>query len=284
MNSTIENFKKYKPLLFELVSRDLKTKYRRSVLGVLWTVLNPLGMMLVMTVVFSTVFRQNIENFPVYLMCGQLVFNFFNEASNMAMTSILGNASLIKKVYVPKYLFPLSRVCSSLVNMLTSFIALIIVIIVTRTPVTWTIITAVFPVLYVSMFAFGVGLVLATAVVTFRDLQHLYGVVITAWLYLTPIFYPISMLPESIGRLIKLNPITSFVELLRYQDPGDRRFRRHRRIRQGRLHQASDPTHGSAQLQRCHHRSANEKRTRPSLSLALLPNLPNAWPSHHLRP
>ena len=168
MNSTIENFKKYKPLLFELVSRDLKTKYRRSVLGVLWTVLNPLGMMLVMTVVFSTVFRQNIENFPVYLMCGQLVFNFFNEASNMAMTSILGNASLIKKVYVPKYLFPLSRVCSSLVNMLTSFIALIIVIIVTRTPVTWTIITAVFPVLYVSMFAFGVGLVLATAVVTFR--------------------------------------------------------------------------------------------------------------------
>ena len=149
MNSTIENFKKYKPLLFELVSRDLKTKYRRSVLGVLWTVLNPLGMMLVMTVVFSTVFRQNIENFPVYLMCGQLVFNFFNEASNMAMTSILGNASLIKKVYVPKYLFPLSRVCSSLVNMLTSFIALIIVIIVTRTPVTWTIITAVFPVLYV---------------------------------------------------------------------------------------------------------------------------------------
>ena len=77
MNSTIENFKKYKPLLFELVSRDLKTKYRRSVLGVLWTVLNPLGMMLVMTVVFSTVFRQNIENFPVYLMCGQLVFNFF---------------------------------------------------------------------------------------------------------------------------------------------------------------------------------------------------------------
>ena len=216
MNSTIENFKEYKPLLFELVSRDLKTKYRRSVLGVLWTVLNPLGMMLVMTVVFSTVFRQNIENFPVYLMCGQLVFNFFNEASNMAMTSILGNASLIKKVYVPKYLFPLSRVCSSLVNMLTSFIALIIVIIVTRTPVTWTIITAVFPVLYVSMFAFGVGLVLATAVVTFRDLQHLYGVVITAWLYLTPIFYPISMLPESIGRLIKLNPITSFVELLRY--------------------------------------------------------------------
>ena len=216
MKGTIENFKKYKPLLFELVSRDLKTKYRRSALGFLWTVLNPLGMMLVMTVVFSTVFRQNIENFPVYLMCGQLIFNFFNEASNMAMTSILGNAALIKKVYVPKYLFPLSRVCSSMVNMLTSFVALIIVIVATRTPITWTIVTAVFPVLYVSLFAFGVGLLLATVVVSFRDMQHLYGVITTAWLYITPIFYPISMLPDNIARIIKLNPLTSFVELMRY--------------------------------------------------------------------
>ena len=216
MKGTIENFKKYKSLLFELVSRDLKTKYRRSVLGFLWTVLNPLGMMLVMTVVFSTVFRQNIENFPVYLMCGQLIFNFFNEASNMAMTSILGNAALIKKVYVPKYLFPLSRVCSSMVNMLTSFVALIIVIVATRTPITWTIITAVFPVLYVSLFAFGVGLILATVVVSFRDMQHLYGVITTAWLYMTPIFYPVSMLPDNIACIIKLNPLTSFVELMRY--------------------------------------------------------------------
>lgn len=93
----IQNFKKYLPLLQELVSRDLKTKYRRSALGFLWTVLNPLGMMLVLTVVFSTVFQQSIDNFPVYLMCGQLVFNFYNEASNMAMNSIVDNAALIKK-------------------------------------------------------------------------------------------------------------------------------------------------------------------------------------------
>lgn len=97
MNKSLENFKKYLPLLQQFVKRDFKTKYRRSVLGILWSVLNPLGMMLVMTVVFSHLFRAGIENFPVYLMCGQLVFNFYNEASNSAMNSIIWNGALIKK-------------------------------------------------------------------------------------------------------------------------------------------------------------------------------------------
>src|SRR5574344_68144 len=107
--------KKYMPLMKELVNRDIKIKYRRSFLGMLWTILNPLGMMVIMTIVFSTVFQQTIQYFPVYLMCGQLIFNFYNEASNMAMSSIIGNAGLIKKVYVPKYFFPISRVLSSFV-------------------------------------------------------------------------------------------------------------------------------------------------------------------------
>ena len=114
MNKSLENFKKYLPLLQQFVKRDFKTKYRRSVLGILWSVLNPLGMMLVMTVVFSHLFRAGIENFPVYLMCGQLVFNFYNEASNSAMNSIIWNGALIKKVYIPKYLLPMSSVCTSL--------------------------------------------------------------------------------------------------------------------------------------------------------------------------
>ena len=116
MSTYIHNFLLYKDLLKELVRRDVKTKYRRSVLGILWSVLNPLGMMIIMSIVFSHVFRANIENFPVYLMCGQLIFNFFNEASTIAMSAILGNAALIKKVYVPKYLFPVSKVCSCFVN------------------------------------------------------------------------------------------------------------------------------------------------------------------------
>lgn len=212
----ISTLKKYFPLLKELVSRDVKIKYRRSFLGILWTILNPLGMMVILTVVFSTVFRQDIENFPVYLMCGQLLFNFFSEATNMCMTAIIGNAGLISKVYVPKYFFPVSRVCSSFVNLLTSAIALIIVIVVTRTPVTWTILLAVFPILYVLLFAIGMGMILSAVTVSFRDMIHLYGVLLTAWTYLTPIFYPITMLPQGIvSDIVQANPITKFVQMLR---------------------------------------------------------------------
>jgi ABC-type polysaccharide/polyol phosphate transport system ATPase subunit/ABC-type polysaccharide/polyol phosphate export permease len=216
MRQYIDTFMRYRSLLTELVSRDLKTKYRRSALGFMWSVLNPLGMMVVLTIVFSTVFQQAIPNFPVYLMCGQLTFNFFNEASNMAMTSVLDNAPLIKKVYVPKYLFPLSRVCSSLVNMLTSFVALMIVILITRTPITWTIFLSVFPICFATLFSLGIGLILSVVVVTFRDMKHLYSVITTAWLYLTPVFYPISMLPDSVAVIVRNNPLTLIVEILRY--------------------------------------------------------------------
>lgn len=211
----INNLKKYKGLLIQLVLRDIKTKYRRSILGLLWTVLNPLLMMIVLTVVFSNVFRNDIENFPVYLLCGQVIFNFFNEATNMAMTSIIYNGELIKKVYVPKYIFPLSKLLSSAVNLAASIIALFIVMLFTRTPLQATIFLGVIPLVYVFIFAMGVGLILASYAVAFRDLLHLYSVVTTAWMYLTPLFYPISMLPEWLQIFIKLNPLTGFITTFR---------------------------------------------------------------------
>lgn len=211
----IHNFLAYKNLLKELVRRDVKTKYRRSVLGMLWSVLNPLGMMIIMSIVFSHVFRPNIENFPVYLMCGQVIFNFYNEASTVAMSSVLGNASLIKKVYVPKYLFPVSKVCSCFVNLVTSFIALVIVIVATGTKLSWTALLVFIPVIYVFVFSLGMGLMLSALVVTFRDLQHLYGILITAWMYMTPIFYPVDMLPEWVADLVRLNPLANFIEMFR---------------------------------------------------------------------
>lgn len=215
MSTYIHNFLAYKELLKELVNRDVKIKYRRSVLGILWSVLNPLGMMIIMSIVFSHVFRANIENFPVYLMCGQVIFNFYNEASSMAMGSILGNASLIKKVYVPKYLFPMSKICSCFVNLVTSFIALTIVVVATGTKLNWTIILFVFPVIYVFLFSLGMGLLLSALVVTFRDLQHLYGILLTAWMYLTPIFYPVDMLPGWVRTIVELNPLTNIITMLR---------------------------------------------------------------------
>ena len=121
MSSYIQNFKKFQPLLAELVARDIKIKYRRSVLGVLWTLLNPLFMMIILSVVFSSIFKFDIENFPLYILSGQLIFNFFNDATTSSMTSIIGSAALIKKVYVPKYLFILARTFSSTINLLASF-------------------------------------------------------------------------------------------------------------------------------------------------------------------
>lgn len=210
-----QNLIKYLPLLQQFVKRDFKTKYRRSVLGVLWSVLNPLGMMIVLTMVFSTIFRQGIENFPVYLMSGQLIFNFFNEASSQAMNSIIQNGALIKKVYIPKYLLPMASVCTSLINLLTSYVALMIVMLITQTPFSPMMFLSIIPIAYTFVFAYGMGLILCVAATSFRDVTHLYGVLTTAWMYLTPIIYPMSMLPDNIRTIVGLNPLTMFVENFR---------------------------------------------------------------------
>ena len=128
---------KYKDLLWQLVSKDIKLKYRRSYLGYIWSILNPLLTMMVLVVVFSNLFRFDIPNFAVYLLTGQVIFGFVSESTNLSASSITGNASLLKKTYVPKYIFTVSKVTSSLVNLLFSMIALILVLIITKTSVTW---------------------------------------------------------------------------------------------------------------------------------------------------
>ncbi len=208
----VKEFWQYKDLLKQLVSRDIKLKYRRSVLGYIWSVLNPLLIMIVMTIVFSTMFNRNIENFPVYLFCGQLLFNFMNTSTHQAIFSITGNASLLKKTYVPKYIFTLSKITSGMVDFVFSLGALLIVIIVTRAQFTWYILLFPFVVLQLYIFCVGLGLFLAQANVFFRDIQYIYNAVTTAWMYLTPIFYPIEMLPDTVAWLIKhCNPMYFYV-------------------------------------------------------------------------
>jgi len=206
---------KYRTLLYQLVKRDFKAKYKRSVLGILWTILNPLFTMLILTAVFSTLFRFDIENYPVYLLAGQLIFNFFSEATNLSMNSILGNAAMIKKVSVPKYIFPVSRVLSSLVNCLFSLLALVFVMLITKATFSWTIILSVIPLILTTIFSMGVGLFLSSIIVFFRDVGHLYSILLTAVMYLTPIFYPISIVPETVLPLIYANPIYYFVDYFR---------------------------------------------------------------------
>lgn len=211
----IQSFMKFRPLLNELVARDIKIKYRRSVLGVLWALLNPLLMMIVLSVVFSNLFRFDIENFPLYLLSGQIVFNFFNESTTTAMSSIISNASLIKKVYVPKYLFVISRVVSVFINLLASFMALIIVMIAMRAELHWTVLLAPIPLLLLVFFSLGVGLILAAVTVRFRDIMHLYSVFTTMLMYLTPVIYPMSALPEWLAKIVMLNPLTNILIMLR---------------------------------------------------------------------
>lgn len=215
MSGYIQNFLKFRPLLNELVSRDIKIKYRRSVLGVLWTLLNPLFMMIILSFVFSNLFKFTVDNFPLYVLSGQVVFNFFSESTTQAMTSIIGSAPLIKKIYVPKYLFVISRIISSFINLLAAFTALLLVMIVTRAELHWTMLLVPIPLLMLVIFSLGVGLILAAITVKFRDIMHLYGVFTTALMYLTPVIYPFSALPEKIRLIVSINPITNYLIMFR---------------------------------------------------------------------
>lgn len=215
MKPYIQNFLKFQPLLNELVARDIKIKYRRSVLGVLWTLLNPLLMMIVLSIVFSNLFKFDVENFPLYLLSGQVVFNYFSAATTSSMSAITDNASLIKKVYIPKYLFVLARVISSFINLLASFTALLLVMIAMRAELHYTIVLVVIPLLLLVVFSLGIGLVLAAIVVRFRDVMHLYSVFVTALMYLTPVIYPLNVLPEWIKKIVLINPVTNYLMVFR---------------------------------------------------------------------
>lgn len=207
--------KHYQYLLLDLVAKDIKTKYRRSVLGILWSVLNPLLMMLVLTAVFSTIFNYRTSDFSVYYLTGYLLFNFVMEATTFSMTSILGSAGLIKKVYIPKFVFPLEKCLFSLVNMLFSLIAAVIVFLIVGVEPHWTMLLFPIPLIYLFVFNFGMSLILATLNTFFRDVGYLYNVFITVWMYLTPIIYPVEILPAWLLPIIKINPLYHYVQYFR---------------------------------------------------------------------
>ena len=216
LSGTIRNFFRYKDLLRELVSRDIKLKYRRSFLGYLWSVLNPLMIMVIMTIVFSTMFRGNIENFPVYLFTGQLLFNFMNQSTQQAIYSITNNGALLKKIYLPKYIFVFSKITSGLIDLLFSFGALILVMLFTGTRFTYYCLLFPFVIIQIYIFCLGFGMFLAQANVFFRDIQYLYNAFITAWMYITPLFYPIEMLPGWLQFIVShFNPMFFYIDQFR---------------------------------------------------------------------
>lgn len=206
---------RYKFLVKQLVSRDFNVKYKSSVLGVLWSFLNPLLTMLVYLFVFSTIFRSDIEYFPVYLMSGIVLFNYFSESTSLGLTSITTNSALITKVYMPKVIYPLSKVLSSGVNLCISFIPLLIVMVITGVPFHKSMLLLPVVVLFLLMFCLGMSLILSTMNVFFRDTQFLWGVLLTMLNFLTPVFYPESIIPAQFQTLYHLNPMYQILFFMR---------------------------------------------------------------------
>lgn len=207
--------RQYRFLICQLVSRDFKTKYKRSVLGVFWSFLNPLLMMSVQYFIFSTIFKSDIPNYAAYLLVGIICFNFFSEVCNMSLYSILGNASLITKVYMPKYIYPVTKVLSSVVNLAISLIPMVIVCLVTGVKFEESVLLSLYFLVCLIVFSMGMSLFLSTAMVFFRDTQFLWGVFSTIWMYATAIFYPESILPDNFRFVLDINPLYHFIKNVR---------------------------------------------------------------------
>ena len=207
-------------VLKQLVTKDFKIKYRRSFLGVAWSVLNPLLMMVVMSVVFSTLLGSNIEHFPLYLILGNITYSLMSDSTSKAVTSILDAAPLLKKVKIDRFVFPVQKILFALVNFAFSLIAVAIVMLWFRVVPTWHLIWLPVCLGLLMIFCIGIGLVLSAATVFFRDVIHLWSVVLTAWNYLTPVFWDFQMLLDrgapawTIG-IVKMNPMYGFVTFMR---------------------------------------------------------------------
>ena len=194
-------------LLTELVKKNLTSKYKDSVLGILWSFFNPLLTMLVFTAIFSMLFGKNIQNYPVYYLAGRLAFDFYNQGTKGAMNSIRRNANLLKKIYVPKLMFPISSVCYEFVNFLISFAILFGVMVITGAPFHFTLIYSIVPLSFLIVLIFGVGLILSVCNTYFSDIGYLYNVFTLVLLYASAMFYPIEVVPSQVQFLFTLNPV-----------------------------------------------------------------------------
>lgn len=230
LNHDVEMFKKYKNLLSELTRKNVKLKYRNSWLGIFWSFLQPLLNMIVLSVVFGSIFGRSspyIVCYPVWLFSGRLLYEFFNTSTTQAMTSFRRNAAIIKKVYVPKYMYPLSSVLSSFVNFAISMICYVCVWVFFKITgisggggleVTWHFLFAIVPMFLLLVLSTGIGLILSVLAVYFRDVEYIYQVLIRLMMYLLPIIYPLQKVAENstiLPIIIKINPLYSMIELFR---------------------------------------------------------------------
>jgi ABC-2 type transport system permease protein len=206
---------RYRFLLWNLVSRDLKVRYKRSVLGFLWAMINPLLTMTVLLVVFTRLFKFQIEHYPIYILAGLLIWNLYAQGTNVAMRSVLDNSDTRKKIYIPASVFVAAAIGSALVNLLFALVPMLLLTVIMGVPPSFTWLLLPIPILQTALFAFGVGVIIAALSVFFADMLDIYDVLINAYFYLTPIIYPASILPALFQRLEQLNPLYHFMDLFR---------------------------------------------------------------------
>jgi homopolymeric O-antigen transport system permease protein len=206
---------RYRNLVTELVSRDVKTRYKRSVLGVAWTMLNPLLMMAVLTFVFSNLFRFEIPHYPVYMLSAQIIWVFFAQTTTSAMSQLLWGGGLITRIYVPKTVFAVAAVGTGLVNMMLAMVPLFAVVVILGVPITSAILWLPLSIVLAACFTLGVGLLLSTISVWFPDVVDMYQIALTALYFFTPVMYPKTILPETYRELMNLNPMYHLIEAFR---------------------------------------------------------------------
>jgi len=215
MGNALSEVVRYKDLLRLLVTTNIKTRYKRSVLGVAWTLLSPLLTMIVMSIAFSALFRFQIENYPVYVLSGLLFYGFFQESTLQSMTSLVWGSALLKKVYVPAAVFPISAVGTGLVNFGLALIPLFVIMIFLGPTPNLALVFVPVGALMTAMFALGVGLLISSVAVFFTDVVEMYGVVVRIMFYLTPVMYPEEIVPERFLWLIRMNPLYHFLACFR---------------------------------------------------------------------
>ena len=194
-------------LLKQLVKRDFTSKYKDSVLGVIWSFLHPLLIMLVFTVIFSVLFNRQIENYPVYFLSGRIVYSFFVSGTNGAMKSIRGNRSILTKIFVPRYMFAMGSICYEFINFLITLVILLGVMIITGAQFHLMMFASIIPLILVIILIIGVGLILAVLNTYFSDIGHFYSVFTLVLMYASALFYPMEIVPTNVQTIFTLNPV-----------------------------------------------------------------------------
>ena len=205
----------YRDLLWMMVTNSIKTRYKRSSLGVIWTLLNPLLQTLVLTIAFSQLMRFRVENYPIYLLSGLIVWGFFSQTILQAMNNLIWGSSMMKRIYIPRTIFTLSVVGNSLVNFFLTLIPLVIIMLFVGQPIQPTFLLLPVALFILTMLTLGFALIMSTIAVFFGDVVNMFSVILSAWYFLTPIIYPISVVPERFLPIVKLNPMYWLIDIFR---------------------------------------------------------------------